>query len=349
MSSRQVVCVTGASAGVGRAVALAFAATGARVGLIARSPAALAEVAAEVERRGGTALALPCDVAESAAVQAAADQLVEAFGGLDIWVNDAMVTVFGPVSAVAPDEVRRVTEVTYLGTVHGTLAALRHMRPRDAGTIIQIGSALAYRSIPLQAPYCAAKAAVRGFTDSLRCELRHDGSGIRVTMLQLPAVNTPQFDWARSHMPRRARPVAPVYQPEAIARHVVAAARHPPRELWIGRMTPLAILGNALAPGLADRFLASDGVSGQMTDERERERPDNLMETVDGLHRTHGRFDDESQHRVGAVPDTALLGALLLGGAGLLVGLGLALRGRPAPTPPPARRVPARADAAAAL
>ena len=331
-ASQGAVVVTGASAGVGRATALAFARRGARLALIARGTEGLEAARREAEASGAQqALALPADTADAAAVFAAADRAAAELGGIDTWVNCAMATVFAPVQAMTPEEFRRVTEVTYLGYVHGTLAALHHMRPRNAGTIVQVGSALAYRAIPLQSAYCAAKFAIRGFTNSLRCELRHDHSHIRLTMVQLPAVNTPQFDWARSHMPRRAQPVPPIHQPEAVAERIVQAALHAPRELWVGGPSVQAILGTMVAPGLLDRLLAGRGYSGQMTAEPEPPgRPDNLMAPVPGDPGTHGRFDARARDRVGAFDPAWLRGAV-----GLALGalLPLAWRGLAAPGP----------------
>ena len=276
-----VVAVTGASAGVGRATAKAFAARGCRVALIARGSEGLAGAQREVEEAGGQALALPLDVADPEKVMAAADRIVAQWGTIDVWVNCAMVTIFAPLVSIAPAEFRRVTEVTYLGQVYGTIAALKHMRARNYGTIVQVGSALSYRAIPLQSAYCGAKFAVRGFTDALRSELLHEGSAIRLTMVQLPAVNTPQFRWARSRMPRKAQPVPPIFEPEAIAHEIVRAAIEAPRELWIGRSSLKAILGNMLLPGTGDRILAEEGYDGQMTAELEvRGRPDNLFEPI---------------------------------------------------------------------
>ncbi|MDE2471500.1 MAG: SDR family oxidoreductase [Bradyrhizobium sp.] len=325
--SDRVVVVTGASAGVGRAIVHRFAREGWRIGLIARDADALEEVRREVERLGGTALAVPADVADSEAVFAAAERVAETLGSIDVWVNDAMVTVFSPVWDITPEEFRRVTEVTYLGFVHGTMAALRHMRPAGRGHIIQIGSALAYRGIPLQAAYCGAKHAIRGFTDSLRTELIHQGSRIQLTMMELPAVNTPQFDWARTHMPRQPRPVAPVVQPEVIANVVYAAVRHPRREYWIGLSTLKVILGNMVLPGWLDRYLAKKAFSAQETDEPVTTgRSDNLMAPVRSLHRTRGRFGREAQNRavIADGPAARILplavGALAVLAAGLLVG-----------------------------
>ncbi|MGE5049298.1 MAG: SDR family oxidoreductase, partial [Deltaproteobacteria bacterium] len=241
--STQVVAVTGASSGVGRAIARAFGAAGAKVGLIARGRDGLRAAAGEIRAAGGEALELPADVARAAEVQMAAHAIVEKWGRIDTWVNDAMVSVFSPVVEMTPDEYRRVTEVNYLGTVHGTLAALRYMAPADEGVILQIGSALVYRSIPLQSAYCGSKAAIRGFTDSLRCELLHDRSRVKVCMLQLPAVNTPQFDVVRTRLPRHPQPVPPIFQPEVIARAALHLAMHPRREMWVGWSAAKAIIG----------------------------------------------------------------------------------------------------------
>ncbi len=319
-ATRQTVVITGASAGVGRAIAHRFATAGARIGLIARDQRALDDVKAEVEQLGGEAHVVPADVAEADAVFAAAEAIEKRFGPLDVWINVAMVTVFAPVWEIAADEFRRVTEVTYLGYVHGTLAALRHMRPRNSGTIVQIGSALAYRGIPLQAAYCGAKHAIRGFTDSLRAELIHDRSAIRITMMELPAVNTPQFDWARTHMPREPRPMAPVVQPEVIADAVFDAVQHPSREYWIGLSTLKVILGSMLLPSFLDRYLARVAVAGQETPERiAPDRRDNLMQPVSDLHRTRGRFGAESSSRALVSPGpVARLLPVLAGGALLL-------------------------------
>ncbi len=292
----RVVVVTGASAGVGRAVARAFGQQGAKVALLARTREALDEAAQEIARAGGEAMVLPVDVSDAGAVFQAADRVVERWGRIDVWVNDAMVSVFSPVKETKPEEYRRVTEVDYLGYVHGTLAALRHMLPADRGHVIQIGSALVYRSIPLQSAYCASKAAIRGFTDSLRCELYHDQSRVKLTMVQLPAVNTPQFDVVRSRLPDTPQPVPPIFQPEVIARGVLWAADHPRRELWIGWPTVKAILGQRLIPGLLDRYLGRMGYGAQQTRRRAGPgRRDDVDRPLPGDRGAHGDFDARSR------------------------------------------------------
>lgn len=299
MPNPHTVVITGASAGVGRASAVAFARRGWNVALIARGKEGLEGARRDVEAAGGHALVLPLDVADASAVFVAADQVVARWGKIDVWINDAMVTIFAPVKEIKPEEFRRVTEVTYLGQVHGTMAALKHMRTRNQGTIVQVGSALSYRAIPLQSAYCGAKFAIRGFTDSLRSELRHEKSRIRLTMVQLPAVNTPQFDWARSRMPRTLQPVPPIYQPEAIANEIVRAALEAPRELWIGRSALKAIFGGMLLPLLGDRILASEGYTGQMTAKlAPPDRKDNLFEPLPGDPGAHGRFDRSARRDV---------------------------------------------------
>jgi short-subunit dehydrogenase len=299
--SRPVVVVTGASAGIGRATAVAFAKRGYDVGLLARGHDGLEGARREVEAAGAWALALPTDVSIPDEVFASADKIMAEWGRIDVWVNNAMATIFAPVESVHPDEFRRVTEVTYLGQVYGTMAALRSMRSNDHGTIVQVGSALSYRSIPLQAAYCGAKFAVRGFTDALRSELIHAGSRIRLAMVQLPAVNTPQFDWARSRLPRRLQPVPPIYQPEAIAQAIVRAAEEAPRELWVGWSAIRAILATMAVPAVLDRVAARAAWNGQMTCEpAPSHRRDNLFEPVPGDFGAHGRFDAASRSRVTA-------------------------------------------------
>ena len=293
--SRRVVVITGASAGVGRATVQAFARTGARLGLLARGVDGLEAARRDVEHLGGEALIAPTDVADPAAVEAAADAVERRFGPIDVWINNAMVSVFSPVVHMEPDEFRRVTEVTYLGTVYGTLAALRRMRPRNRGVIIQVGSALAYRGIPLQSAYCGAKHAIQGFMDSLRAELLHDKSGVRVTMVQLPALNTPQFRWAKNRLPREPQPLPPIFQPEVAAEAILYAADHPRREMYVGWPTVKAIVADKIAPGYADHYLAQHGYETQQTERpADAGRRDNLWAPVPGDHGAHGPFDDRA-------------------------------------------------------
>jgi len=290
--NEKVIVITGASAGVGRATALLFAKQGAKIGLLARGEERLEEAKKEIEAAGGEALALPTDVADPDQVEAAAAAVERKFGPIDIWVNNAMVSVLSPVKEMTSDEFKRVTEVTYLGTVYGTLAALRRMLPRDQGIIIQVGSALAYRSIPLQSAYCGAKHAIKGFTDSLRSELIHDKSRVRVTMVQLPALNTPQFSWIKTRMPNHPQPVPPIFQPEVAAEAIVWASHHYRRELTVGWPAAKAILGNKIIPGLLDWYLAKKGYRGQQTDTPvDPNRPDNLWEPLPGDVGAHGIFD----------------------------------------------------------
>jgi NAD(P)-dependent dehydrogenase (short-subunit alcohol dehydrogenase family) len=290
----QVVVVTGASSGLGRAIAQAFGQQRARVALLARNVEALENAAREVDALGGSALVCPVDVADAEAVERAAQTIEERWHGLDVWINCAMLTVLSPVSDTTPEEFRRVTDVTYLGYVHGTLAALKRMRPRNRGTIVQIGSALAYRSIPLQSAYCAAKAAVRGFTDSLRCELIHDRSRVKLSMLQVPAINTPQVTRQRNKLDRLSQPVPPMFSPEAIADVVVWAARHAPRELLVGQPTLQAVWGQKLAPGLLDRYLGRTGYRAQLTDRpNEQHGRDILWETLPGDPGAHGPYRNQ--------------------------------------------------------
>src|SRR5512135_420429 len=294
----EVVVITGASAGVGRATAQAFARRGAHVGLLARGRAGLEGARRDVEALGGRGLVLPTDVADAGQVEAAAAAVEEAFGPVDVWVNNAMVSVFSPVKRMEAEEYRRVTEVTYLGTVYGTLAALRRMLPRDRGAIVQVGSALAYRGIPLQSAYCAAKHAIQGFCDSLHCELIHDQSRVRLTMVQMPALNTPQFSWVKSRLPRKAQPVPPIFQPEVAAEAIVWAAHHDRRSLMVGWPTVEAIVGNKIAPGLLDHYLARTCFDAQQTDEpADPDRPDNLCGPVPGDHGAHGAFDERASDR----------------------------------------------------
>ncbi len=320
--------MTGASAGVGRATARAFGRLGDRVALLARGRDGLEAARREIEEAGGRGLVLPTDVADPDQVEAAAEAVERELGPIDVWVNDAMVSVFSPVKEMQPDEFRRVTEVTYLGFVYGTLAALRRMLPRDRGTIVQVGSALAYRSIPLQSAYCAAKHAIAGFTDSLRCELIHDRSRVHVTMVQMPALNTPQFSWSKTRMPRRPQPVPPIFQPEVAADAIVFAAGHRRREVWVGWPTVGAIVGNKFVPGLLDRYLARTGYDAQQYDGRVPEgRQDNLWNPVPGDHGAHGQFDQRAHHRSselmvvkhrGWLGLTALLGVAVTGAVALM-------------------------------
>jgi short-subunit dehydrogenase len=294
----KVVAITGASAGVGRAVTELFAAKGWDVGLMARGQERLEAAAEGVRAHGQRACAIPTDVADSGAVEAAADRIEQELGPIDVWINVAMATVFAPIAELKPEEVLRGTQVTYLGQVHGMMAALARMRPRNRGMIVNVGSALAYRAIPLQSVYCASKFAVRGFTDSLRTELLHDKSKVHVTMVQLAAMNTPQFDWARDRMAWQPRPVAPVFEPEVAARAIYFAATHKRREVWVGWPTVEAIFGNKIAPGLADRILAGKmGWEGQLSSEpRQGNGAGNLFEPVPGPYGARGRFGAESKN-----------------------------------------------------
>jgi NAD(P)-dependent dehydrogenase (short-subunit alcohol dehydrogenase family) len=322
---RSVVVITGASAGLGRAAVRAFARQGADIGLIARGVDGLEAARREVEAAGGRALVLPADVADPDAIEAAAERVERELGPIDVWVNNAMVSVFSPVKQLQAEEIRRVTDVTYLGVVHGTLAALRRMLPRDRGAIVQVGSALAYRGIPLQAAYCGAKHAIQGFTESLRCELLHDRSRVHVTMVQLPAMNTPQFGWVKSRLPRQPQPVPPIYAPELAADAIVWAASQGRREISVGGPTVVAIWGNKIAAGLADRYLARTGYDAQQTDEpADPDRQDNLWRPLPGDHGPHGRFGDRMTDRSPQtwinerLPAVAMM--IAAGGAALLWG-----------------------------
>jgi len=296
VSKSEVVVITGASAGVGRATVREFARRGASIGLIARGEDGLTAARREVEAAGGRALVLPVDVANADAVEAAADYVEKTLGPIDIWVNNAMTSVFSPIKEMTAEDFKRVTEVTYLGYVYGTLAALKRMLPRDRGTIVQVGSALAYRSIPLQAAYCAAKHAVLGFFASLRTELKHDHSKVHTVMVQMPALNTPQFGWVKSRLPHKAQPVPPIFQPEVAARAIYHAAHHPSRrEYYVGFSTVKAIFGNKLIPSLADDYLARTGYDSQQHDGPEDpNRPNNLWQPVPGDHGAHGTFDERA-------------------------------------------------------
>ena len=328
MAEKQVVVITGGSAGVGRATAHAFGARGATVALIARGREGLEAAAKEVEARGGRALVITADVADAKAVDDAASRVEETLGPIDVWVNNAMTSVIGPVKETSADEFRRVTEVTYLGVVHGTLSALRRMLPRDRGVIIQVGSTLAYRGIPLQASYCAAKHAIQGFNDSLYCELLHDRSAVRLCAVNLPALNTPQFRWVRNHMPRKLQPFGTIYEPEVAAEAIVWASENARRELNVGWGTTQAIVANSFAPGLLDRYLARIGYDKQQTEEPEEEgRRDNLWDPLPGDGGTHGVFGDRARstspqlfantHRGGVA---AVVAGLAILGLGSLLG-----------------------------
>jgi NAD(P)-dependent dehydrogenase (short-subunit alcohol dehydrogenase family) len=299
----ETVVITGASAGIGRATARLFGERGARVGLIARGEDGLRGAAEDVTAAGGTAHAVAADVADFGQVNAAAAEIEEVLGPVDVWVNVAFTSVFAPFAEITPEEFRRVTEVTYLGFVHGTMAALARMRPRDRGVIVQVGSALGERSIPLQSAYCGAKHGINGFTSSLRCELLHENSGVRVTVVQMPAVNTPQFSWVRSKLPRHPQPVPPIYQPEVAARGVLRAADRPRRrEDLVGASTKATIWANRAVPALLDRYLARTGFDSQQTSEREPAgQPDNLFQPLDEApgtdHGAHGEFDQKAHPR----------------------------------------------------
>jgi short-subunit dehydrogenase len=325
-----VVAITGASAGVGRAVARIFAKNGYDVGLIARGSGGLEAALKEVESQGQRGISVTADVADPKALERAAGEIEGKLGPIDVWVNNAMTAVFAEFDALTPDEFRRVTEVTYLGTVYGTMAALRRMKPRDRGVIVQVGSALAYRGIPLQSAYCGAKHAAKGFIDSLRAELLHDGSKVRVPMVQLPALNTPQFSWSRVKMPKEARPIPPIYQPEIAARAILWTAEHPRREILVGFPTYATVLANKLFPGLIDRFLAKTGFQSQQTDEVARERSDNLMEALDedGDFGSRGRFDERSRESSPLLWVTAHRFALGLAGAASVLGAQIIRRRR---------------------
>jgi NAD(P)-dependent dehydrogenase (short-subunit alcohol dehydrogenase family) len=331
----QTVVITGASAGIARATARLYGERGDKVGLIARGQAGLDGAAADVTRAGGSALAVTADVSDFGQVDAAASQIEAALGPVDVWINVAFTSVFAPFADIGPDEFRRVTDVSYLGFVHGTMAALKRMRPRDHGTIVQVGSALSQRSIPLQSAYCGAKHAINGFTSSLRCELLHEGSNVHVTVVQMPAVNTPQFSWVRSKLPDKPQPVPPIYQPELAARGIVYAADHPARrEYWVGGSTAATLIANKFVPGALDRYLAKTGYSSQQTRQPgDPGRPDNLLNPVDAPagtdHGAHGSFDDQAHHRSAQLWLSQHLPASALAVAGTAAaGVALALAGR---------------------
>jgi NAD(P)-dependent dehydrogenase (short-subunit alcohol dehydrogenase family) len=326
-NGRKVVVVTGASAGVGRATVRRFARDGAKIALLARGVERLEAAAREVEAAGGEALVIPTDVADATAVEQAAARTEEGLGPIDIWINNAMTSVFAEITDVSAEEFRRVTEVNYLGFVHGTLSALRRMLPRDRGRIVQVGSALAFRGIPLQAAYCASKHAIEGFTDSLRTELIHNGSGVKVHSVHMPALNTPQFEWVLSRLPNRAQPVPPIYQPEVAADAIHWAAHSDRAVLLVGAPTFKTVMGQRVAPRLLDHYLARTGVEGQQTDEPRPDAPDNLWEPVPGDFAARGRFDDRSRDFSPALWASKNRGWLALaGGAALAMAGALAFR-----------------------
>ena len=328
-SASEVVVITGATAGVGRATARAFAGRGAHVALLARDADRLEATRRELEALGGKGIGIPVDVSDAAAIERAAETIEENLGEIDIWVNAAMVTVLAPLDEIAPQEFARVTEVTYLGNVYATMAALKRMLPRDRGTIVQVGSALAHHSIPLQAPYCGAKHAVKGYTEALRIELLHRGSRVHVTLVDMPALNTPQFDWALNRMPKRARPVAPVYQPEVAARAIVWAAHHRRARVDVGLSSLLTRWADKLAPGLLDRYLARGAVGAQQTDERSNPAGSgNLWQSVAGERGAHGRFGGEAYAHSIQLWATSHRGWLAFAGAVLALGAVCASAGR---------------------
>lgn len=324
-SKPEVVVITGASAGVGRATVREFAKRRAHIGLIARGRDGLEGARREVEAAGGRALVLPTDVANAEAMEAAAATVEEKLGPIDVWVNNATTSVFAPVKETSADEFKRVTEVTYLGCVYGTMAALKRMLPRNRGTIVQVSSALAFRGIPLQAAYCGAKHAIAGFTESLRCELIHDNSNVHVTMVHMPALNTPQFSWNKSRLPRQPQPVPPIFQPEIAAEAIYYAAHHRRRELSVGFPTVQAIWGEKVAPGLLDYYLGRTGYDAQQTDEPiDPNRPDNLWEPVAGDHGAHGIFDARSSSFSPQLWANTHRSLLAVAGAGVAAGFACA-------------------------
>jgi NAD(P)-dependent dehydrogenase (short-subunit alcohol dehydrogenase family) len=324
------VVITGASAGVGRATARAFAERGVRLGLLARGRTRLEETREEVESRGGEAIVLAGDVSSASFVESAAESFTERFGPPDVWINNAMATVFSPLGKMTPEEYKRVTEVTYLGTVYGSMAALKRMKPRNQGVILQVGSALAYRAIPLQSAYCGAKHAIQGFSESLRAELIHDKSEVHVVMVQMPALNTPQFLWSRSKMPRKAQPVPPIYQPEVAAEAILWAAEHGPRELNVGGSTSVVLALNKFFPGIGDYYLGKTSYDDQQTEQSEDpERPDNLFQPVEASYAARGPFDHKAKKSSKALWASTHKG--LVAATGVLVA-GLAYRALSSPT-----------------
>jgi short-subunit dehydrogenase len=320
--NKDIVVITGASAGLGRAIAKGFAHHGARVALLARGKDRLEDAKNEIERTGGEVLTFSVDVANAEQVDAVASQVEEQWGPIDVWVNNAMVGILSPVKEMKPEEYKRVMEVNFMGQVNGTLAALKRMLPRDKGSVVLVGSALAYRGIPLQSAYCASKHAVQGFFDSLRAELLHDKSKVRVTMPQLPGMNTPQFDWMRNKMAHKPKPMGTIYQPEVSARAVYYSAYHDVREFMVTKAALINVVGNKLFPGLGDKFLAKKGYKGQQTKEKAEDRPDNLFEPVKGLYGAHGRFDKKAKSKskevwLGmhpAISAAAVIAGIALGG-----------------------------------
>jgi len=325
-NNREVVVITGASAGVGRAAVRRFAREKASIGLLARGVEGLEDARAEVENAGGKAIVVPTDVADAEQVEAAAEKIEKDLGPIDIWVNDAMVTVFSPFLQITPEEYTRATQVTYLGFVFGTMAALKRMTPRNHGTVVQVGSALAYRSIPLQSAYCGAKAAIRGFTDSVRTELLHAKSQVQITMVQMPGLNTPQFEWCASKLPNHPKPIPPIFQPEIAAEAIYYAAHHRRREVYVGRSTVAAILAQKVVPGLLDRYLARNGYDSQQTEEPiSPDRPNNLFRPVGGDHGAHGEFESQAQTNSPQLWADTHRGWLALMGVGLGALIGTAV------------------------
>jgi NAD(P)-dependent dehydrogenase (short-subunit alcohol dehydrogenase family) len=311
----EVVVITGAGAGIGRATVREFARKGARLGLIARNQARLDQAAAEVRALGGEAVVFAADVADAAQVEAAATAVERAFGPFDVWINDAMATIYSPFEEISPEDYKRATEVTYLGAVYGTMAALKRMKKRDHGVIVQVGSALAYRAIPLQSPYCGAKFAIRGFTDAIRSELLHDRSRVRITMVQMPALNTPQFEWGKNQMPMKPQPVPPIFQPETAAKAIFWAAHHNRREVYVCWPSLRAIWANKFIPGLLDRYLAGRGYTGQQDNQpADPVRSDNLYHTVGGTDfAAHGRFDSRARRGGAELWATLYRGPIAIG------------------------------------